>query len=204
RVHVHLVMKEICRPLQTFSDWRELVSVVRDALRAHQSAWEDHGILHRDISVDNIFIYERPHSGVTGLLANWDKAKRRTLVLNPTTLESSRSGTWQFLSAGLVTYPNKPHVLSDDLESVIHILNCLAMKHLRTDHSRSPEALTQLMEDIYDTRLDTGEGGHFKWLYVRSGSGFKFFAHRHSRKYPFIALLAELSKLCRLQYERLT
>ena len=32
KVHVRLVMKEVCRRLQTFKDWRELTSVMRDAL----------------------------------------------------------------------------------------------------------------------------------------------------------------------------
>ncbi|KAH9903276.1 hypothetical protein C8Q73DRAFT_45860 [Cubamyces lactineus] len=204
RVHVRLVMKEVCRRLQSFNDWRELVSVLRDALRAHQSAWEDHGILHRDLSVGNILIYERPSvpkPEVVGLLADWDLAKPRQLVLKPKASQPSRSGTWQFLSAGLGFFPNKPHVLSDDLESVMHVLNWLSLKHLETHYSSKPETLPQVMRNMYDTATATGLCSGDKWNHTVSG--MLFFPHSFPPNHPFIALLRALSALCKCQYELL-
>ncbi|KAH9903275.1 hypothetical protein C8Q73DRAFT_662079 [Cubamyces lactineus] len=202
KVHSRLVMKEICRRLQSFNDWRELVSVVRDALEAHKFAWENHGILHRDLSVGNILIFEQPSvpkPEVVGLLADWDLAKPKQLVLNPRPSQPSRSGTWQFLSAGLVTYSDKPHVLSDDLESVMHILNWLALKHLQTEQSNNREALAQYMAYLYDSATAEGAGSSQKW--ISTSSGYGFFTHRYPRHHPFIALLTDLSVLCKRQYE---
>ncbi|KAI0657628.1 hypothetical protein C8Q70DRAFT_919291, partial [Cubamyces menziesii] len=204
RVHVRLVMKEVCRRLQSFNNWHELVSVLRDALHAHQSAWEDHGILHRDLSVGNILIYESPSvpkSEVVGLLADWDLAKPRQLVLKPKASQPSRSGTWQFLSAGLGFFPNKPHVLSDDLESVMHVLNWLSLKHMETHYSSKPETLPQVMRSMYDTATATGLCSGGKWNHTYSGT--LFFPHSFPLSHPFIALLRELSALCKCQYQLL-
>ncbi|KAH9903291.1 hypothetical protein C8Q73DRAFT_635406 [Cubamyces lactineus] len=204
RTHVRLVMKEVCRPLESFSDWRELVSVVRDALRAHQSAWEDHGLLHCDLSVGNILIYEKPvvpQPEIIGLLADWDLAKPKRLVLHPNASQPSRSGTWQFLSGALTRYQSKPHVLSDDLESVMHILNWLALKHLLNDDTDSPEALAGHIISIYYPPTPRSRGTFFKWHNVRKG--YEFVHHEYSSTHPFISLLNELSAICKTHYERL-
>ncbi|KAH9903267.1 hypothetical protein C8Q73DRAFT_785869 [Cubamyces lactineus] len=204
RVHVRLVMKEVCRRLQSFSDWRELVSVVRDALRAHQSAWEDHGILHRDLSVGNILIYEKPavpKPEIIGLLSDWDLAKEKKFVLHPNASQPSRSGTWQFLSGALTIYRSKPHVLSDDLESVMHILNWLALKHLPNADTANRHLLAGRIMNIYDPPTPRYLGSSFKWQYV--SEGFRFFLHKYPSTHPFIFLLDELTAICKTHYERL-
>ncbi|KAI0332152.1 hypothetical protein GY45DRAFT_1221892, partial [Cubamyces sp. BRFM 1775] len=204
RVHVRLVMKEVCRRLQSFSDWRELVSVVRDALRAHQSAWEDHGFLHRDLSVGNILIYEKPavpKPEIVGLLADWDLAKPKRLVLNPNASQPSRSGTWQFLAGALTVNQSKPHVLSDDLESVMHVLNWLALKHLLNDDTHKPYLLAGRIINIYDPPTPRSLGSSQKWQNVKNG--YKFFEHKYPPTHPFIALINELSAICKTHYERL-
>ena len=95
RRHHRLVMKEIGQPLETHRNARELVRVLKHALKgmsmllslatpllmptaAHQQAWEQK-VLHRDISVKNIIVFvyiDRDGKKRTiGVLIDWDLAK---------------------------------------------------------------------------------------------------------------------------------
>ncbi|KAI0329798.1 hypothetical protein GY45DRAFT_1435187 [Cubamyces sp. BRFM 1775] len=203
RVHVRLVMKEVCRRLQTFKDWRELASVMRDALTAHKIAWEEYGILHRDISVGNILIYEvndrSPEPKAIGLLTDWDLAKTRDQVFHRVASQPTRSGTWQFLSAALSRNHHKPHLLSDDLESAMHVLNWLTLKHMHTQLTDlgASEAAAHI-QSYYDAQTPTGLGSYTKWLVVTGGH--VPIDHHHSPNHPFIYLLNRLAALCAEHY----
>ena len=102
RVHARLIFKEICRPLEDFTNAFELVKCVTWALvgecaaptravqphcpaadrlclhAAHAKAWRDCGLLHRNISTDSILIYDAADSGMSHpvtsyrLLADWE------------------------------------------------------------------------------------------------------------------------------------
>ena len=64
-------------------------------LVAHKIAWEEYGILHRDVSVGNILIYEledgSPERKVIGLLTDWDLAKTKDQIFHPVASQSTRS-----------------------------------------------------------------------------------------------------------------
>ena len=90
RVHHRLVVQEIGLPLTAFNDFGELSTVLAHALIgmnlilsvwclcsylvyvAHMQAWENAGVLHRDISVGNILI---DPSTRCGLLIDWDLSR---------------------------------------------------------------------------------------------------------------------------------
>ncbi|KAI0329810.1 hypothetical protein GY45DRAFT_1279178 [Cubamyces sp. BRFM 1775] len=204
RIHVRLVTKEVCRRLQTFKDWRELVSVMRGALCAHEYAWEEHGILHRDLSVGNILIYDVPDGSpepkTVGVLSDWDLAKQRDQIFNPVASQSTRSGTWQFMSAALSRFPEKPHLLSDDLESSMHVLNWLALKHMHTDYTESGASETaHRIRELYDVQTSAGLGSGAKWESVTQGA--RAFGHDHPPDHPFITLLDRLSSICAQHYQ---
>ncbi|KAH9903247.1 hypothetical protein C8Q73DRAFT_673873 [Cubamyces lactineus] len=203
RVHVRLVMKEVCRHLQTFKDWRELVSVMRDALIAHKIAWEEYGILHRDVSVGNILIYEPEDSSLEptaiGLLSDWDLAKTKDQILHPVTRQSTPSGAWQFLSAALSRDHEKPHLVSDDLESAMHVLNWLTLRHMHTQLTDAGAGeVAAHIYSYYDARTPAGLGSTTKWLDVTRGNGI--IDHPHSPNHPFIYLLNRLTALCAEHY----
>ncbi|KAF9257408.1 hypothetical protein L218DRAFT_841328, partial [Marasmius fiardii PR-910] len=65
--HYFIVMKEVGRPLTKFELQKEFIGAMRDALEAHQKAYEIAHILHRDISVGNVLIFRRG-----GLLIDWE------------------------------------------------------------------------------------------------------------------------------------
>ncbi|KIM40750.1 hypothetical protein M413DRAFT_412875, partial [Hebeloma cylindrosporum] len=60
-------LKVIGESLKTFKSTKQLVTVIADAMEAHDAAFFDAHILHRDISIGNILI----HNG-RGLLIDWD------------------------------------------------------------------------------------------------------------------------------------
>ncbi|KAL7283894.1 hypothetical protein ACG7TL_001166 [Trametes sanguinea] len=204
RVHTRLVMKEIGRPLESFKDWRELASIVNDALKAHQMAWVHHNVLHRDLSVGNILIHDSDgKSEAVGLLSDWDLAKTKEEVLDPRPSQKFRSGTWQFMSAAIQRWPQKPHSLSDDLESVMHILNWLVLKYMKTEAYGDPSDLADYVSMIYDyAGKNTNSCSLFKYRMVSEGSSFAMLPSEY-KDHPFIGLLDRLRELCASQYRLL-
>ncbi|OBZ73978.1 hypothetical protein A0H81_06530 [Grifola frondosa] len=158
RIHYRLVFKEIARPLESHVDSGEMTETILSALEAHQEAWEIGEVLHRDISDGNVVIYDDPVSGESkGLLIDWDLAKfKEDLERSPT--QKSRAGTWQFMSALLLQIPTKPHQVSDDLESFIHLVNWLTFRFHENTLSRRPVRLGTTMFDMYDD-FDTSSDG---------------------------------------------
>ncbi|KAG2086971.1 uncharacterized protein F5147DRAFT_781478 [Suillus discolor] len=107
-VHYRLVLNIVATPITSFISSRQVVEVVRDALIAHQDAYEDCDILHCDLSVGNIMVRENE-----GILIDWDLAK---LTQDSGPRQITRTGTWQFMSARLVADMNTPHNFQDDMD----------------------------------------------------------------------------------------
>ncbi|KAG1812397.1 uncharacterized protein BJ212DRAFT_1483035 [Suillus subaureus] len=66
----HLVLNLMGEKLTDFKSSHQLVLSVHDALLAHQDAYENTKILHQDLSVGNIMIFQGQ-----GFLIDWDLAK---------------------------------------------------------------------------------------------------------------------------------
>ncbi|RPD53819.1 hypothetical protein L227DRAFT_476746, partial [Lentinus tigrinus ALCF2SS1-6] len=84
--------------------------------------------MHRDVSAGNLLIYPRiivSESDKTvdvfwqGLLADWELAKHSS---KKTALQPQRTGTWHFMSAYLLSNPDEPVTIADELEAFLHIL----------------------------------------------------------------------------------
>ncbi|CDO71157.1 hypothetical protein BN946_scf184845.g27 [Trametes cinnabarina] len=137
------------------------------------------------MSVGNILIYDGDRaSPPIGLLSDWDLAKTQQQIFNLRPSQSSRSGTWQFMSATLQAYPWKPHLLPDDLKSIMHILSWLALR----------------------TCYDDANGSECSsWKFDCVEQGIPFFKVRRSEdeRHPFVQLARMLSKLCERQYSTL-
>ncbi|KAF8872107.1 hypothetical protein CPB84DRAFT_1967539 [Gymnopilus junonius] len=119
-----MTLKVVGHPLTDFSSSREFVSAVADAMEAHDVAYFDARILHRDISVGNILITEEGK----GLLIDWDLCidlrREATGGRRP-----SRTGTWQFMSAALLKSPSSKHDIEDDRESAFYVLIWTALRY---------------------------------------------------------------------------
>ncbi|KAG2108560.1 hypothetical protein BD769DRAFT_1306910, partial [Suillus cothurnatus] len=119
--HYRLVLDVVGEALTNFPRSHRLVEAVRDALLAHKDAYEKAGILHRDLSIGNIVIFRGK-----GILIDWDLAKS---ISTKGPRQSTRTGTWQFMSAYLVQNQNAPHIVEDDLESSLYVVLWAALKY---------------------------------------------------------------------------
>ncbi|CAK7274789.1 hypothetical protein SEPCBS57363_006341 [Sporothrix epigloea] len=113
-----LVVSPAGRLLTNFSTVRELLEVMRDAIKAHQSLYTTGGILHRDISPNNIIITDHGVSGARrGMLIDLDLA----MVLGSGRSEArSLTGTIQFMAIEILR--GADHTYRHDLESFFYVL----------------------------------------------------------------------------------
>ncbi|TFY61764.1 hypothetical protein EVG20_g6936 [Dentipellis fragilis] len=98
--HYRIRLREVCRPVIDFKDFRELASLLYDAM------------------------IEGKGKEVTrrGLLNDWDVCKYREQMDESTTpRRPNLTGTWYFRSALSLQCPYKPYRISDDIESFVHV-----------------------------------------------------------------------------------
>ncbi|CCM06472.1 uncharacterized protein FIBRA_08739 [Fibroporia radiculosa] len=207
RVHFRLIVYQVCKPLTEYSDSRELVCILLDAILCHHDAWVDAQILHRDVSVGNILIDVEAMVGgnemAIGILSDWDMCKYKE-DLDKGAAQKQRSGTWQFMSALLLKDPHKRHEVSDDIESFVHLTNWLILRF--HPHNLSGKSHRQLLLDYvtltYDKHISkdgADVGGDQKLIHMRNGEvGF----------YPKAQVLEDLTRslaeMCKDHYATLT
>ncbi|KAG1856264.1 hypothetical protein C8R48DRAFT_551628, partial [Suillus tomentosus] len=114
-----LALDIVGEKLTDFESSRQLILAVRDALIAHKEAFELAKVLHRDLSVGNVVIYKGQ-----GYLIDWDLAK---LINIQGPRQTTRTGTWQFMSAYLVEHKYAIHSVKDDLESSFYVVLWMAL-----------------------------------------------------------------------------
>ncbi|KAI0634546.1 hypothetical protein C8Q77DRAFT_1073101 [Trametes polyzona] len=211
RRHCRLVLQEVCRPLVEFANPQELVWAILLALSTHRTAWEKAGILHRDVSVGNILLYdditENGEERVQVLLSDWDLAKTKEQLGRKAT-QRKRSGTWQFTSALLQCYPKKRYELSDDLESFVHVLNWCTLKYLPHDMSGLAQrgSLSSIFANHFDDAFQNPTESHQrneKLLAMQQGTMIArpFWAFGDSEQLPLTTLLRELAEMCKAHYD---
>ncbi|KIY63281.1 hypothetical protein CYLTODRAFT_382513 [Cylindrobasidium torrendii FP15055 ss-10] len=116
-LHYRLVIKEFGISLSEFQSTRQFALCLLHGVEAHKGAC-DVGILHRDISVGNIIIYEG-----SGLLIDWERAKRFS---DNGPVATKCTGTRQFMSIHILQQAENgetlfKHRVNDDLESFIYV-----------------------------------------------------------------------------------
>ncbi|KAG1802899.1 uncharacterized protein HD556DRAFT_1304139 [Suillus plorans] len=156
----HLVLDLVGEKLTDFESSHQLVQSVRDALLAHQDAYSNAKILHRDLSVGNIVIYRGK-----GFLIDWDLAKLLT-IQGPR--QTTRTGTWQFMSAHLIKNIHAIHNVEDDLKSSLYVVLWTAL--MFKESCISAIDWTQFMTQVFDADPVLGSGGSAKsnWLVART------------------------------------
>ncbi|TFY55428.1 hypothetical protein EVG20_g9320 [Dentipellis fragilis] len=148
--HYRIRLREFCRPLIDFKDFRELAALLYDAMIAHEEAWFRAAILHRDISINNILILEEGKGKrVTrkGLLNDWDLSKYKEQMGDGTApRRPNLTGTWYFRSALSLQFPYKPYRISDDIESFVHVYHyCVYRFHI----TNAVNSLAHTINGIY-------------------------------------------------------
>ncbi|KAF9547688.1 hypothetical protein CPC08DRAFT_605866, partial [Agrocybe pediades] len=130
-----VTLKNGGKPLEDFKTPEEVLYALRDVVQGHKNLW-DKGILHRDISTNNILI---AHSGTVqqrGTLIDLDMA---ILIDRTSSLARTdfRTGTRVFQSANVLSSAVNsddrnelyPHDYLDDFESLFYVLCWMAWGH---------------------------------------------------------------------------
>ena len=167
--------------------WLFFVVLTTVVLLAHKAAWEKAGVLHRDISSGNILITEDGR----GLLNDWDMCKYKGEGANPQSpaFRSVRfpehtcyhfvylvnfQGTWPFMSALLLRCPEKPHQVSDDVESFVHVINWLTLRYQVISAPETIDHSLKMYDDYRRTEAGFDIGGIVKLVFLREGkTGFQ-------------------------------
>ncbi|KAJ2557266.1 hypothetical protein GGH12_006216, partial [Coemansia sp. RSA 1822] len=97
RIHRRIVMSPVVEPLQKVKSMDELIVIVGDVMAAHTAIAKRCGLLHRDLSVNNI-MFHRDKDGVRGMLIDFDNARRITNMEK--TEQPDCVGTLPFMSIG--------------------------------------------------------------------------------------------------------
>ncbi|KAI0062475.1 hypothetical protein BV25DRAFT_1991412, partial [Artomyces pyxidatus] len=161
--HYRVLLETAGEALFAFHSSRELISVTWDAMGGHWIAYQA-GIRYTDISAANILI----QSNRKGVLIDWDIAKDVDSADNQSGWHNRRIGSWQFLSAAIISDPyNHRHVLADDLEAFIHVLTWVALRFC--PNSLSTGALDSLLHKYFDSGIHSSQGP-LKILVVACGS----------------------------------
>ncbi|KAI0785649.1 hypothetical protein C8Q75DRAFT_735507 [Abortiporus biennis] len=149
--HYRFLIRQVGTPLERYKESsRSLCAHVAEAMNGHGLAWDEAGVLHRDVSPENILIDEDPEGGSRrkpqGFLHDWDLCKYKEEI-DSGPAQEIRSGTWPFVSALLLYYPNKQHDLADDLESFVHIIYwfCIRFHH----HDLTPDEIAAELSTTY-------------------------------------------------------
>lgn len=117
RIFSCLVISPAGRTIKEFRSVKELLTALRDATKAHRSLFEKAGILHRDISENNIIITDpKTTNGFTGMLIDLDLA----IVNGERTGGRHMTGTMEFMAVDVLR--GVEHTYRHDLESFFYIL----------------------------------------------------------------------------------
>ncbi|KAJ1680396.1 Pre-mRNA-splicing factor 38A [Spiromyces aspiralis] len=143
REHRRIVMQPVGKPLRFVESVPELIIVLRDVMRCHGTILNECGILHRDISTNNILVV-RPESGlVRGMLIDFDCAV--DMKDRKGEAQTKMTGTPPFMSVlNLENSPVKRTAL-DDWESLLYVI-CWLGTYGINEHTRREEDDSKLKE----------------------------------------------------------
>ncbi|KAI0323287.1 hypothetical protein GY45DRAFT_1376437 [Cubamyces sp. BRFM 1775] len=145
-----------CLPLSEFRSGHQLVAIVLNCLGAHKEAYKKAKVMHRDVSSGNIFIYPEVayraatgsyHVMRTGILADWELSKPANAKETPMRpRQPPRTGTWQLLSAAMLSSHGKAAKTQDEPEAHVHVLLYHAIRYLNSNC----EDVAEFIESYFD------------------------------------------------------
>ncbi|OAA80189.1 serine/threonine-protein kinase Sgk2 [Akanthomyces lecanii RCEF 1005] len=119
RILTAILVQPAGRPIRYYKTPFELLRAMRDATLAHLNLFRE-GILHRDISINNIIITEpnEENHRFEGMLIDLDMAKARGE--EDMTSQGHRTGTMEFMAYEVLL--GRTHTYIHDLESFLYVL----------------------------------------------------------------------------------
>ncbi|KAJ2911483.1 hypothetical protein MD484_g8930, partial [Candolleomyces efflorescens] len=206
--HYRMSLKVIGARLQDFPSTRILVGAVADAMEGHDDAFWEAKILHRDISMGNILIAQDQSQyrgknapadeevdGIavySGLLIDWDLS-----VAFPTNgpLRKERTGTWQFISAALLTFLVNSHAVEDDRESSFYVVLFGALRYSKHEGGDETSARLRMFDEVITRAAGLPTGGALKEGLI---TGTRPYPIKFNP--PLDAIIAEATRFFRPRY----
>nr|VWO95369.1 Cerato-platanin-like protein 2 [Ganoderma boninense] len=153
--HYRMVTEEICIMLSEVPDSRILVSVIHDCVVAHAAATERCGLLHGDISYNNILIcptVDRTTNTVKwrGMLMDWEFPRLAPTHKDSGTPRPHGRRSWKFTSLAYMHASDRALTVGDELESFFYVLLYTAVRHLPSN-VRSPDAPKGFLDVFFST-----------------------------------------------------
>ncbi|KAJ2504458.1 hypothetical protein H4217_009400, partial [Coemansia sp. RSA 1939] len=130
--HNRMAMTPIGKRLREIPSIPELILVMHDAVRAHKAVFDNCGILHRDISENNILFQHDSDDNIHGVLIDFDNAADSTAAKHD--YRPICTGTLPFMSVNNLRKADVPRTPVDDMESFLYLLIWLAIWGVTVDH----------------------------------------------------------------------
>ncbi|GJJ12010.1 hypothetical protein Clacol_006248 [Clathrus columnatus] len=173
-LHYRLVLAEVEFPLTTFSSTKDLLRIMREAL------------IDWDLS--------KPEN---------DPAQAREAGRTHNKSPVFFQGTWQFTAARLLSSGTvEPLSLTDDIESFIYVLTCIAFKYTR--HDMPSSLLTGFLRNTFDYAIGGEDGsldnGGHKARYLQVPDELR---EANSNSKNLLHLLLEITETISTRYRKL-
>ncbi|KAJ2654032.1 hypothetical protein IWW48_006338, partial [Coemansia sp. RSA 1200] len=206
RAHRRIVMSPVGHSIKTVLNEKELIIVLAESMRCHSSILGRCGILHRDISTNNILVvrlgshgtgadtdasvFSRPSSSPLpcGLLIDFDFAIE--VGISERVARPERSGTLPYMSIANLLNLQTGRTALDDWESLLYVVCWLATVGICSNDRTTYTDLEDLQ--ICRWRVGTLEKiADTKRKHMNSTSNFEDLIAREFRKqYKLLPLLA--------------
>ncbi|KAJ2308512.1 hypothetical protein IWW55_000395 [Coemansia sp. RSA 2706] len=142
RIHRRVATTPVGEQLKSVRSVDELIVVVSDVMAAHTAIVRRCGILHRDLSTNNIMFCRDDDGMVRGLLIDFDNA-----VLQSDLHDEQRPdqiGTFPYMSIGNLEQSSVKRTALDDWESLIYILCWLGTIGINREDQNNVEIRSNL------------------------------------------------------------
>ncbi|KAG5934139.1 hypothetical protein E4U60_004056 [Claviceps pazoutovae] len=187
RVHRRVIVQDYGRPIYKASSRQALLACLEGCIKGHQSLYEA-GILHRDISINNLMINEERNESWPHFLIDLDHAIE--IDRHDASNERNKTGTRAFMAIGLLQ--GAKHSFLHDLESFFWVLfwTCIHYGKSGKDSRISPRLVKWNHLDDFDLLLD-------KQNMIFAYSDFIYIAERDFMPYykPLIPYVKQLREL---------
>ncbi|KAJ2158943.1 hypothetical protein GGF46_003382, partial [Coemansia sp. RSA 552] len=118
-VHMRVAITPVGRSLGSLTAVGDLIRVLYDAMRAHMEMFRECGIIHRDISYNNILAVRRENR-VRGALIDLDCAW--DMCAQDTRSRMERTGTFPFMSVVNLEKLDVQRTILDDWEALLYLI----------------------------------------------------------------------------------
>ncbi|KAJ2160587.1 hypothetical protein GGF46_002129 [Coemansia sp. RSA 552] len=201
REHHRIMMEPAGDHLQTVACEEELVIVLADAMRFHRAVYEECGILHGDISVDNIVVVRQAgQAAPRGMLINFENAIRVNSAGPAVPSSNARPALFRSI-ADLLGLDVRRTVL-DDWESLICVIDWQASVGIRPDDHVTMEKIGRYPV-VKWFKGSVEEIAQAKRYHMDTRRNFKeAIVNRFQAKYPLLANLAVALHVALFGYEK--